>query len=109
MSDRHEENPVAAFDPAEQVAAIGGPTVSGGTLPPWFLHAVGGGSALIALAILLATGGFTIVLLFIFTLLLALPTAYIWSRAAESRRAAMDRLVTRGIVAGFGVPVAPLS
>ncbi len=106
--DRREENPAAAFDPAEGVAAIGGPGVSSGTLPHWFLRAVVAGSALIALAILLATGGFTIVLFFIVTALIALPTAYVWSLITEGRRQAMDRLVTLGIVAGFGVAVLPL-
>ncbi len=109
MADQpRDENPAAAFDPAEKVAAIGGPAVSAGTLPPWFLRAVVAGSALVALAILLATGGFTIVLFFVLTAVIALPTAYIWSRFTEGRRQAMDRLVTLGIVAGFGVAVGPL-
>jgi phosphate transport system permease protein len=78
------------------------------TLPPWFLRAVVGGSAAIALAVLLATGGFTIVLFFVITAALALPATYIWSRLVENRRQAMDRLVTLGIVAAFFVAVAPL-
>jgi phosphate transport system permease protein len=109
MADQpRDENPAAAFDPAETVSSITGSSVSSGTLPPWFLRAVVGGSALIALAALLATGGFTIVLFFIVTAVIALPTAYIWSRFAEGRRQAMDRLVTLGIVAGFGIAVGPL-
>ena len=109
MNDRHRrEDAGAAFDPAEQVNPIGGPTVGGGTLPPWFLRAVVGASALIALAVLLATGGFTIVLFFVVTAVIALPTAYIWSRLVENRRQAMDRLVTLGIVAAFFIAVAPL-
>jgi phosphate transport system permease protein len=103
-----DENPAAAFDPAEQASALGGPAVSGGTLPPWFLRAVVGGSALIALAVLLVTGAFTIVLLFLLTAAVALPTAYIWSRMVETRRQATDRLVTLAVVTGFGVAVAPL-
>ena len=83
-------------------------TLAAGTLPPWFARAVVGGSALVALAVLLATGGFTIVLLFVLTFVLALPTTYIWSRLAETRRQAFDRLVTLGITAAFGVAVAPL-
>ncbi len=105
---RPDENPSAAFEPADSVNPIGGGTVSGGTLPPWFLRAVVAGSALVALAVLLATGGFTIVLFFVITAVLALPTAYIWSRVAENRRQAMDRLVTLGIVLAFFVAVAPL-
>ena len=109
MNDRRDENPAAAFDPAEQEAGvIGGPTVAGGTLPSWFLLAILGGCALVALAILLATGGFTIVLLFLLTFGLALPTGYIWSRLAETPRAATDRLVTLGITAGFGIAILPL-
>jgi phosphate transport system permease protein len=108
MADAPRENPVAAFDPAESVGALGGPTLGGGTLPTWFLRAVVGGCALISLAVLLATGAFTIVLLFVLTFVLALPTAYIWSRLTEGSREAEDRLVTVGIAAGFGVAVAPL-
>ena len=103
-----DENPAAAFDPAESVSPLGGGQVSGGTLPTWFLQAVVGGSALISLAILLATGSFTIVLFFIITFALALPTAYIWSRMAETRRQATDRLFTLSIVAAFGIAVGPL-
>jgi phosphate transport system permease protein len=82
--------------------------IATGTLPSWFLRGVVGGAALIAFAILLATGGFTIVLFFVLTAVIALPAAYVWSRAAEGRRMAMDRLVTLGIVAGFFVAVGPL-
>jgi phosphate transport system permease protein len=102
------ENPGAAFDPAERVATLGGASVSSGTLPSWFLWAVVGGSALITLAVLLATGSLTIVLFFVVTAVLALPTAYIWSRVTEGGRQAIDRLVTLGIVAAFFVAVAPL-
>ena len=108
MSEEPRENPAAAYEAADEAPVLGGPSVTGGTLPPWFLRAVVGGSALIALAILLATGSFSIVLLFLITFALALPTAYIWSRRAEGGRAATDRLVTLGITAGFGIAVAPL-
>src|SRR6187455_3031839 len=87
-----DENPAAAVDPAESISPLGGAGAAGGTLPPWFLRAVAGGSALVALAILLATGSFSIVLLFVITAVLALPTAYTWSRIAEGRRQALDRL-----------------
>jgi phosphate transport system permease protein len=105
---QRDENPAAAFEPDDQVNPLGGGTVSGGTLPSWFLQATVGASAVIALAILLATGGFTIVLFFLLTFGLALPTTYIWSRLTESRRQAMDRLITLSIVAGFVIAVAPL-
>ena len=35
------EDPAAALRPGERVAALGGPSVSGGTLPAWFIWAVG--------------------------------------------------------------------
>jgi phosphate transport system permease protein len=103
-----EENPVAEFDPAERVGALGGSSVTSGTLPSWFLRAVVGASALVALAVLLVTGSLTIVVFFVITAVLALPTAYIWSRLVEGRRQAMDRLVTLGIVTAFFIAVAPL-
>ena len=103
-----DENPAAAFDPTETVSPLVGGSVASGTLPRWFNQAVVGGSALVALAVLLVTGGFTIVLLFLLTAALALPSAYIWSRMLESRRQATDRLVTLAIFTGFGVAVAPL-
>jgi phosphate transport system permease protein len=106
--ERPRENPAAAFEPDEMLPAFGGPSLAGGTLPRWFLQAVVGGCALVSLAILLATGAFTIVLLFIVTFVLALPTGYIWSRVTEGRREATDRLVTLAIAAGFGLAVAPL-
>jgi phosphate transport system permease protein len=102
------ENPAAAFDPAETVSPLGGGSVATGTLPRWFNPAVFGGCALVALAVLLITGGFTILLLFLLTAALALPTAYIWSRMLENRRQATDRLVTLAIFTGFGLAVAPL-
>jgi phosphate transport system permease protein len=82
--------------------------VTGGTLPSWFLRAVVGGSALVSLAVLLATGGLTIVLLFVLTAVFSLPTAYIWSRVAEGPRRAMDRLVTLSIITAFAIALAPL-
>jgi phosphate ABC transporter, permease protein PstA len=108
MNDGPDENPEAAFDPAEKVSSLAASGVSGGTLPPWFLRAVVGGAALVALAVLLVTGSFTIVLLFVVTAVIALPTAYIWSRVAEGSRRAMDRLVTLAILAGFFIAVGPL-
>jgi phosphate transport system permease protein len=53
MNDRPDENPEAAFDPAEKVSSLAAPGVSGGTLPPWFLRAVVGGAALVALTVLM--------------------------------------------------------
>jgi phosphate transport system permease protein len=103
-----EENPAAAFDPAEEVSSLGGGTVVSGTLPRWFVQAVVGGAALLALAVLLVTGTFTIVLLFVLTAVFALPTAYVWSHMADGPRAAKDRLMTLTIAAAFGIAVTPL-
>src|SRR3954453_8645679 len=109
MNDPHREgNPTAAFDPAERVAELGGPSVSGGTLSAGYVRALVAGSAVLALAGLLVTVTFTIVLLFVLTAVFALPTVYVWSRIAESPRQATDRLMTLAIVAGFGIAVAPL-
>jgi len=108
MNDAPRENPAAAFDPAESVAALGGPAVAGGTLPSWFLQGVVAGAALLALTVLVATGSFTIALLFVLTAALAIPAAYIWSRLTEGRRQATDRLMTLSICAAFGIALAPL-
>jgi phosphate transport system permease protein len=109
MADgQRDENPAAAFDPDEGINPLGGGQVEGGTLPSWFLQGVVGGSALISLAILLATGSFTIVLFFVITFALALPTAYIWSLMTETPRQAIDRLATLSIVTAFGIAVGPL-
>ena len=70
----------AASELLISVSPLGGPVSAAGTLPPWFLRAVAAGSALVALAILLATGNFSIFLWFVITAVIALPTAYIWSR-----------------------------
>ncbi len=108
MNRTPDENPAAAFDPVEPISPIGGPTVASGTLPRWFLPAVVAGSALVAVAILLAAGSFTIVVLLLLTAVIALPTAYIWSRIAEGRRQAMDRLATLAIGTAFGLALMPL-
>lgn len=79
-----------------------------GTLPRRFLPAVVAGSALFALVLLLVSGAFTIVLLFLLTSVLAIPVAYAWSRVVEGPRLATDRLVTLSIVAGFAIAVGPL-
>jgi phosphate transport system permease protein len=79
-----------------------------GTLPAWFTRRVVAGAAIVALVALLATGSFTIVLLFVLTAVIALPTVYVWSRLAEGRRRALDRLMTLSIVTAFAVAVAPL-
>ena len=71
--------------------------VRGGTLPPWFLRAVAGGSALVASRDPARHGQLHHRPVVVLTAVIALPTAYIWSRIGEGRRQAMDRLVTLGI------------
>jgi phosphate transport system permease protein len=103
-----DENPAAAVEPADSVSTLGGPAVSSGTLPARFLQLVVAGAALVSLAILLVTSDFSIVLFLLFTALIAMPVAYIWSLVAEGRRQALDKLVTLGIATGFGLAVLPL-
>jgi phosphate transport system permease protein len=105
---RRTETGAPGFDPVEHVASLGGGSLAGGTLPSWFSQAVVGGAALFALAVLLITGAFTIALMFMLTVMLALPVAYIWSRVVEGSREALDRLMTLSIAAAFGIAVAPL-
>src|SRR5262249_3711494 len=92
----------------ERISSLGGGGVVGGTLPRWFLYAVAAGAALLALLVLLATGAFTIVLLFLLTVAIALPVTYFWSRAAAGPRPATDRLVTLSITSAFAIALAPL-
>jgi len=87
---------------------LGGASVAGGTLPSWFLQAVVGASALVALAVLLAAGSLSLVVLFLLTMAIAIPSAYVWSRFAEGRRAAKDRVATLAICTAFGLALAPL-
>src|SRR5512144_1694623 len=108
MPESHEFEPVPPSAEVDVALPLGGPSVAAGTLPSWFLQAVVGVCAVISAVILLAAGSFTIVLLFMLTFALAMPSAYVWSRFAEGRRAATDKLVTVGIVTGFGLAVAPL-
>src|SRR5947208_1732682 len=82
LADQRDENPAAAFDPVESVSAITGSSVGSGTLPAWFLRAIVGGSALIALAVLLATGSLTIVLFFVITAVATLISVPIGIMAA---------------------------
>ncbi len=84
------------------------PQAGGGVLPSWGPQAVFAGAAVLAALILFATGSFTIALLFVLTVTLALPAVYVWSRIAEGPRRAKDRLMTVSIFSAFLVAVAPL-
>ena len=83
-------------------------SIGSGTLPTWASWGLPAAAAAAALLLLLAMGAFTPALLFVLTALIALPATYAWSRAVEGRRRAVDRTVTFGIVACFGIAVAPL-
>ena len=63
---------------------------------------------LLAAALLLAAGAFSVALLLVFTVFVAAIVTYAWSRRVEGPRRAKDRLVTLVIVAAFGLALIPL-
>ncbi len=84
------------------------PTLESGVLPDWSPYGVVAGSAVLAAALLLAAGAFSVALLLVFTVLVAMVVTYTWSRRVEGPRRAKDRLVTLAIVAAFGLALIPL-
>jgi phosphate transport system permease protein len=88
--------------------AFGRPSFAGGSLPSWAPYVVVGGSAALVAAVLAATGGFKIAPLLILTVVVSLVATYVWARSVEGARHAKNRVVTMGIVAAFGLAVAPL-
>ncbi len=83
-------------------------TLETGVLPSWASYGAVAGSALLAAALLLATGAFSVALLLVLTVFVAAIVTYTWSRRVEGPRRAMDRLVTLIIVAAFGLALIPL-
>ena len=77
-------------------------------LPRWASWGIPLVSASAVLLALVASGAFTPALLFVLTVVVALPVTYVSSRVVEGGRRAVDRTVTLGIVACFGIAVAPL-
>ena len=84
------------------------PTLESGVLPSWSPYGVVAASAALAAALLLATGAFSVALLLVFTVLVAMVITYAWSRQVEGPRRAKDRLITLAIVAAFGLALIPL-
>ena len=81
---------------------------SGGTLPKWAPWAAVAGSLVFVGAIEAALGWFTIALMLVIGLPIAIVAIYAWSRTVEGRRHAKDRAVTMAIAAAFGISMAPL-
>jgi len=89
-------------------APLASAEIGGGVLPGWATYAAIGGAALVAAAVLLATGSFTVALLLVFTVPLACAAIYAWSRAVEGPRRAKDRVMTLAIASAFGLAMIPL-
>jgi phosphate transport system permease protein len=107
------QDPIGAGSGVPEVVpeGAGGLAVAGtggGPLPEWAPYTVTGGAAALIALLLAATGSFSIVLMFVLTVVISLPVIYVWSRIAEGPRRALDRLATLSIVAAFGIAVAPL-
>ena len=81
---------------------------SGGSLPGWATWGVPGASAAVTAAVLLATGAFTIALTLVSGTVLSALVLYVWSRAVEGPRRALDRMMTLWIAAAFGLAMIPL-
>ena len=77
------------------------PTLESGVLPDWSPYGVVAGSAVLAGALLLAAGAFSVALLLVFPVLVAMVVTYTWSRRVEGPRRAKDRLITLAIVAAL--------
>src|SRR4051812_44561072 len=81
--------------------ALSSSRIAGGVLPGWVTYAVVGGSAVLAAAVLLATGAFTVALMLLFAVPIAGVVLYAWSRAVEGPRRAKDRVLTLLIASAF--------
>jgi phosphate transport system permease protein len=81
---------------------------SGGTLPKWAPWGAVVGSLVFAGAIEAVLGWFTIALMLVIGLPIAIVAIYAWSRTMEGRRHAKDRAVSMAIAAAFGISMAPL-
>ncbi|HET6997527.1 MAG TPA: phosphate ABC transporter permease PstA [Solirubrobacterales bacterium] len=88
--------------------ALTTPGISGGVLPVWATYATVGASALLAAAVLLATGVYTVALMLLFAVPVASVLLYGWSRSVEGPRRAKDRVVTLLIASAFALAMLPL-
>jgi phosphate transport system permease protein len=87
----------------------GGTLVSGGVLPKWAPYSVFAGSAAFSAAVLVATGSFSIALMLVFGVLVSCAGIYVWSRAVEGPRRALDRTMTMAIASAFALAMIPLA
>ncbi len=94
--------------PAGRALALASGQIGGGILPGWSSYAVFAGAAVVAAAVLLATGAFTVALMVAFAVPLAAAAIYGWSRAVEGPRRAKDRVVTLLIASAFALAMLPL-
>ncbi len=79
-----------------------------GTLPRWAPWGALLGSLVFVGAVEAALGWFTIALMLVFGVLVAIVAIYSWSRVVENGRRAKDRAITMAIAAAFGISMAPL-
>jgi phosphate transport system permease protein len=89
------------------LASVSG-RIAGGVLPEWAPYVTFAAAAVLATAVLLATGAFTIALMLVFAVPVACLAIYAWSRAVEGPRRAKDRVVTLVIASAFGLAMIPL-
>jgi phosphate transport system permease protein len=106
MAEPVDKRAAATVEGSTLALASGG--IGGGVLPAWSAYAVFGGSAALAAAALLAAGVFTVALMLVFAVLVALVGTYVLSRAVEGPRRAKDRTVTLAIGSAFGLAMIPL-
>src|SRR3954452_20785020 len=79
-----------------------------GVLPSWAPWGAFAGALALTTAVLAALGIFTIALMLVFSVFVASAGIYLWSRAVEGPRRAMDRAVTIAIASAFGLAMIPL-
>ncbi|MDX6589485.1 MAG: phosphate transport system permease protein [Solirubrobacterales bacterium] len=106
MAEPVDKRAAAIAEGSTLALASGG--IEGGVLPAWTPYGVFAGSAALAAAALLATGVFTVALMLVFAVLVALVGTYVLSRAVEGPRRAKDRTVTLAIASAFGLAMIPL-
>lgn len=85
-----------------------GQSLAGGILPDWAPYGAFAIGLVLAAAVLLAFGNFTIALMLVFGVIAACVAIYAWSRAVEGPRRALDRTMTLAIAAAFSLAMIPL-
>jgi phosphate transport system permease protein len=91
------------------VRPVGGEAGLGtGRLPKWAPVAIGGGAAALVLAILAATGTFSLVKLVIGTAIAGSVAIGVVSAVKENRRQAIDRVMSAAITSAFAIALLPL-